>query len=79
MLTTRFTELVGCSVPIQQAGMGSFANPSLAATVANAGGLGMVSVYGLYGGPPENVAAMLDNTRVQTAGVSSARISSCVR
>lgn len=22
MLTTRFTELVGCSVPIQQAGMG---------------------------------------------------------
>ena len=23
MLTTRFTELVGCSVPIQQAGMGS--------------------------------------------------------
>jgi nitronate monooxygenase len=47
MLTTRFTELVGCSVPIQQAGMGrGIASPRLAAAVANAGGLGMVSVYG---------------------------------
>jgi hypothetical protein len=25
MLTTRFTELVGCAVPIQQAGMGALA------------------------------------------------------
>ena len=50
MITTRFTELVGCSVPIQQAGMGSHTNPRLAAAVANAGGLGMVSVYGGYGG-----------------------------
>lgn len=48
MLTTRFTELVGCSVPIQQAGMGSHANPRLAAAVANTGGLGMVSVYGPF-------------------------------
>ena len=44
MLTTRFTELVGCSVPIQQAGMGSHANPRLAAAVANAGGLGTICV-----------------------------------
>lgn len=72
MLTTRFTELVGCSVPIQQGGMGSHANPRLAAAVANAGGLGTVSVYGLYGGPPENVATMLDNTREQTSGVFGA-------
>lgn len=48
MLTTRFTELVGCSIPIQQAGMGSHANPRLAAAVANTGGLGMVSVYGPF-------------------------------
>ena len=37
MLNTRFTELVGCAVPIQQAGMGSPANPRLAAAVANGG------------------------------------------
>ena len=41
MLTTRFTELVGCSVPIQQAGMGN-ARAELAAAVTRAGGLGMV-------------------------------------
>ena len=44
MLATRFTELVGCSVPIQLAGMGPVANPRLAAAVTNAGGLGQVSV-----------------------------------
>ena len=43
MLTTRFTQLVGCSVPIQQAGMGGLANPSLAAAVTNAGGLGIMA------------------------------------
>jgi len=42
MITTRFTELVGCSVPIQQAGMGAAAPPELAAAVSNAGGLGMI-------------------------------------
>jgi NAD(P)H-dependent flavin oxidoreductase YrpB (nitropropane dioxygenase family) len=47
MLTTRFTELGSCSVPIQQAGMGGgIATPRVAAATANAGGLGMVSVYG---------------------------------
>jgi hypothetical protein len=29
MLATRFTELVGCTVPIQQAGMGEAATPEL--------------------------------------------------
>src|SRR4030095_12570779 len=72
MLTTRFTRLVGCSVPIQQAGMGSHANPQLAAAVANAGGLGMGSVYGGDGGPAANVAEMLDDTRQQTSGVFGA-------
>ena len=68
MLATRFTELVGCTVPIQQAAMGSAANPQLAAAVANAGGLGMVSVYGRYGGPPGNIAEMLEDTREQALG-----------
>src|SRR5215213_6526051 len=68
MLTTRFTELVGCSVPIQQAGMGSpLASPRLAAAVTNAGGLGMVSVYGA-GYTPAVVAQLLDTAREQTAG-----------
>lgn len=38
MLKTRFTELVGCTVPIQQAGMGFYAHPPLAKAVAAAGG-----------------------------------------
>ncbi len=68
MLATRFTELVGCSVPIQQAGMGrGIANPQLAAAVANAGGLGMVSVTGGEA-TPEEVAQQLDRARQQTAG-----------
>jgi NAD(P)H-dependent flavin oxidoreductase YrpB (nitropropane dioxygenase family) len=42
VLSTRFTKLVGCDVPIQQAGMGGVALAELAAAVAGAGGLGMV-------------------------------------
>jgi nitronate monooxygenase len=42
MITTRFTELVGCTVPIQQAGMGAASPPALAAAVSEAGGLGML-------------------------------------
>ena len=44
MLETAFTRLVGCSVPIQQAGMGGAATPELAAAVSDAGGLGMVNM-----------------------------------
>jgi NAD(P)H-dependent flavin oxidoreductase YrpB (nitropropane dioxygenase family) len=39
---TPFTELVGCTVPIQQAGFGSSLNVELAAAVSGAGGLGML-------------------------------------
>lgn len=69
MLKTRFTELVGCSVPIQQAGMGSLSNPRLAASVTNAGGLGMVAVFGEK---PAKVIEKLDKVREQTAGVFGA-------
>jgi NAD(P)H-dependent flavin oxidoreductase YrpB (nitropropane dioxygenase family) len=69
MLTTRFTELVGCTVPIQQAGMGSLANPRLAAAVANAGGLGLVSVGG---GSPDWIARVLDEAQsLVTAGAGA--------
>jgi len=69
MLTTRFTELVGCTVPIQQAGMGALANPRLAAAVANAGGVGIVSVYGWT---PCAIAATLDQVRGLTSGAVGA-------
>jgi nitronate monooxygenase len=39
---TPFTRLVGCAVPIQQAGFGSSLNVPLAAAVGGAGGLGML-------------------------------------
>ena len=44
---TSFTQLVGCRVPIQQAGMGGVSTPELAAAVARAGGLGMLGGAGL--------------------------------
>ena len=42
-ITTAFTELVGCRVPVQQAGMGGASTPELAAAVSGAGGLGMLT------------------------------------
>jgi NAD(P)H-dependent flavin oxidoreductase YrpB (nitropropane dioxygenase family) len=66
MLKTRFTDLVGCSVPIQQAGMGALANPTLAAAVATAGGQGMVSWNGM---PPAVLAEQLDEVARQTHGI----------
>lgn len=69
MLKTRFTELVGCSVPIQQAGLGVLATPRLAAAVTNAGGLGMVTVAGAS---PEEIARYLDDARKRTSGAIGA-------
>src|SRR2546422_10141024 len=70
MLHTRFTELLGCTVPLQQAGMGKLASPALAAAVAEAGGLGMVS--GIGAAPPEYVAKILDGLRRSTSGAFGA-------
>ncbi|SBS31657.1 Nitronate monooxygenase [Marinomonas spartinae] len=50
MIKTEFTRLVGCDVPIQQSPMGKgTSTPSLASAVANAGGLGMLSLTGYSG------------------------------
>src|SRR2546423_5485251 len=68
-LKTKFTELVGCTVPIQQAGMGDLAPPRLAAAVADAGALGMV---GLTSAPLSYVVKSLDETRHLTSGVFGA-------
>src|SRR6476469_7832271 len=72
MLTTRFTELVGCTVPIQQAGLGRFAGPDLAVAVANAGGLGQISIAEYP--DPARVAAALDETRTRTNGAIGANV-----
>ncbi|MGQ0618061.1 MAG: NAD(P)H-dependent flavin oxidoreductase [Acidimicrobiia bacterium] len=55
---TAFTDLVGCRLPIQQAGMGAISTPALAAAVARAGGLGMI---GAAGQPAGNVSAQLQD------------------
>ena len=43
-LPTRFTDLVGCQVPIQLAAMSGIVSPELAIAVSEAGGLGMLAV-----------------------------------
>jgi nitronate monooxygenase len=40
--STRFTDLVGCELPLQLAAMGGVGTPELASAVAGAGGFGMV-------------------------------------
>ena len=66
MLSTRFTKMVGCSVPIQQAGLGAPANKKLAAAVANAGAQGMISWSHM---PVGKLIENLDDLCVQTTGV----------
>src|SRR5438045_952902 len=63
MLTTRFTRLVGCSAPLQQAGMGGVATWELAAAVAEAGGLGMLGAVRL---PAPFLARALDQLGERT-------------
>ena len=43
MAAGRFTELVGCDLPIQCAAMSGIVTPELVAAVSNAGGLGMLA------------------------------------
>src|SRR5690349_12214301 len=63
---TRFTELVGCRVPIQLAGMGAAATPELAAAVSDAGALGMLG-SARPGLSPATLTSMLDEIRSRTA------------
>lgn len=70
MLTTAFTELVGCEVPIQQAPMGPISPAALALAVARAGGVGSVSVP--RGIDARDLAAQLDALVAAGAGVLAA-------
>jgi NAD(P)H-dependent flavin oxidoreductase YrpB (nitropropane dioxygenase family) len=64
MLHTRFTDRVGCELPIQQAGMGGVAGPDLAVAVSAAGGLGTVAVHMM---PAPIVAGTLDAMSERTS------------
>src|SRR3712207_9436339 len=65
-METRFTQLVGCAVPIQQAPMGAVSSPDLAVAVAAAGGVGTVAAVGL---PRGALVQRLDDVRRRTSGV----------
>lgn len=65
-LSTRFTERVGCRVPIQQAPMGSVSTPALAVAVAKAGGVGSITALGM---PIEFLDRTLAEMADQTDGV----------
>ena len=47
MIRTKLTEMLGIKYPIIQAGMGPYNTTNLAAAVANAGGLGLISGIGM--------------------------------
>ena len=65
MLTTRFTRLVECTVPIQQAGMGAAAPPELVAAVSEAGAFGMLGTA-RAGLNATTFARLLERTRQLT-------------
>ena len=66
MLSTPFTELLGCRLPLQQAPMGGVTTPELVAAVAGAGGVGMVPAQML---PAEYLAGLLEDLAGRTDGV----------
>ncbi len=68
-LMTPFTELVGCSVPVQQAPMGSVSTPSLAVAVADAGGVGSITALGQSAAGLDKVLAAM---AARTSGVLAA-------
>ena len=65
VMQTRFTELVGCTAPIQLAGIPAIGTPALVAAVANAGGLGMIGAALLA---PDVLATVLADLRQRTSG-----------
>jgi NAD(P)H-dependent flavin oxidoreductase YrpB (nitropropane dioxygenase family) len=56
-MKTRFTELVGCAIPLQLAPMGQVCTPALVGAVTEAGAMGMT---GIPLAPPAVVAGALD-------------------
>ena len=66
MMATRFTELVGCSVPIQQAPIGDLARaPALPVAVARAGAHGMLAAVST---PADELEPVLAELSADTGG-----------
>jgi nitronate monooxygenase len=68
-VATRFTELVGCRAPIQQAPMGSVSTPALAVAVADGGGVGSISAWGMTA---DGLDKVLGDMTSRTTGVLAA-------
>jgi NAD(P)H-dependent flavin oxidoreductase YrpB (nitropropane dioxygenase family) len=66
VLSTPFTELLGCRLPLQQAPMGGVTTPELVAAAAGAGAVGMVPAQML---PAPALAGLLDDLAGRTDGV----------
>lgn len=64
-LSSDYTKLVGCRVPVQQAPMGSVSTPALAVAVAEAGGVGSITALGM---PVEFLERVLDQVANETSG-----------
>ena len=69
MVVTRYTELTGCRLPVQQAPMGSVSTAALAVAVADAGGVGSIGVLGMS---PDQVDKVLGGMAARTSGVLAA-------
>jgi nitronate monooxygenase len=69
MVVTRYTELTGCRLPVQQAPMGSVSTAALAVAVADAGGVGSIGVLGMS---PAQVDKVLGGMAARTSGVLAA-------
>ena len=63
-MDTTFTNLVGCTAPIQLAGMGPVCSDELCAAVSEAGGLGMITVAATS---PDTLEGRLDHIRRLTS------------
>lgn len=68
-LTTSFTDVTGCQLPIQQAPMGTVSSPDLAVAVADAGGVGTVTALGMSA---EQLGGLLEAMSARTRGVLAA-------
>lgn len=71
MLRTAFTDLVGCSVPIQLAPMGAAGSPELAAAVIDAGGMAMLATTLV---PVPALRATIDAVKARADGPLGANV-----
>lgn len=71
MIRTSFSELVGCAVPLQLAGMGGvISDVGLAAAVTNAGGLGMLGGGGISAPVLRSMLKALSDATEGSVGVN---------